>query len=124
MNESEFRILKEDINRHGLIEPIWVYQDAIIDGRNRYNSCIELGITPKYRNWQGENPLDFIISLNLKRRHLNESQRAMIAAKLANIPKHIHKTDTQICVSQPEAAKKLNVSSRSVQRLCGVLEKS
>jgi hypothetical protein len=44
--------------------------------------------------------------------HLNESQRALIAASLANMPKHLHKTDRQICLSQPEAAKMLNVSMK------------
>jgi hypothetical protein len=41
-----------------------------------------------------------------RRRHLDESQRAMVAAKLANLPKHIHKDDASIeaSVSQTDAA--------------------
>ena len=82
MLEFEFRELKDDILKNGLIEPIWTYQDKIIDGRNRYKACKELGIKPifkKYANNNGSTLVDFVISLNLKRRHLNASQKAMSA---------------------------------------------
>jgi len=35
--------------------------------------------------FKGDNAAKDVISWNLHRRHLNESQRAMVAAKLANI---------------------------------------
>lgn len=55
MSDSEFKELKEDIQKNGLIEPIWVYQDSIIDGRNRFNACMELGVFDTDRSplWQG-----------------------------------------------------------------------
>lgn len=55
-------------------------------------------------------------------RHLDESQRAMIAAKIADLEKGQKKADGQICTSIPEAAQKLNVSSRSVKSARKVLE--
>ena len=65
------------------------------------------------------NPLAYVISANLQRRHLSESQRAMVAAKLANLPDGVRKDRSAnlrtLSVSQPEAAKLLNVSVRSVQ---------
>lgn len=56
----------------------------------------------------------FVVSLNLHRRHLNESQRAMVAAKLANLSNG--QRASQICeaVTQPQAAGMLGVSERSV----------
>jgi hypothetical protein len=82
MLESEFQELKEDILKNGLFEPIWTYQDKIVDGRNRYKACMEIGVKPRFKKWTNNNVsslVDFVISLNLKRRHLNASQKAMSA---------------------------------------------
>ena len=35
MSEQEFQAHKEDIKVNGQIEPIWLYQNKIIDGRHR-----------------------------------------------------------------------------------------
>lgn len=79
MGKDEFEALKTDIAQNGLLEPIWTYQDKIIDGRNRYNACMEVGIIPEYREWRGQGSLiAFVVSLNLKRRHLDKGQIAMI----------------------------------------------
>jgi hypothetical protein len=83
MSDPEFNDLKSDIAKNGLREPLWMYQGKVIDGRNRLSACTELGITPATREWNGEGTLlDFVVSLNLHRRHLNETQRAMVAARL------------------------------------------
>jgi hypothetical protein len=60
-----------------------VYEDKILDGRNRDRGCIEAEVTPHYREYIGSDPLGFIVSANLHRRHLTTAQRAAIAAKLA-----------------------------------------
>lgn len=82
---NEFSALVEDIRTRGLIEPIALYQGMILDGRNRYRACEVAAVDPRYELYTGDDPAAFVISLNLKRRHLNESQRAMVAAKLANM---------------------------------------
>jgi len=45
---------------------------------------------------------------------LNESQRAMVGAKIANMEHGQKKADTEISVSQADAAGKLNVSADSI----------
>lgn len=83
MEGKDLEGLKDDILRHGLIEPIWTYQGKIIDGRNRYRACLDLSMEPDFREWDGNGSLAaFIASLNLHRRHLDASQRAMVGAKL------------------------------------------
>lgn len=116
MSEPEYRELKNDIQENGLIEPIWLYEGKIIDGRNRYRACKELDREIEARDYTGHpSPLALVISLNLKRRHLNESQRAMIADRIADF-KHGRpsKKDANLHVNREEAAKLLNVSQRSV----------
>jgi hypothetical protein len=67
--------------------------------------------------------VSFVVSLNLHRRHLNESQRAMVAAKLTTLT-HGQRADASIdaSVTQPQAAELLNVSRPSVQRARKVQE--
>jgi ParB-like chromosome segregation protein Spo0J len=77
--------LVADIKAHGLHEKIVTYEGMILDGRNRYRACIDAGIEPTYTAYQGDDPVAYVISLNLRRRHLDESQRAMVAAKLATL---------------------------------------
>jgi len=120
MESNEFDDLCRDIAANGLLEPIWTYQGKILDGRNRYRACVQVGVKPQYREYTGDNPLNFVISLNLKRRHLNESQRAVIAARLANmrLGDNQHKKEGgQICppsISLEQAANLLNVARRTV----------
>lgn len=80
MSDEEYLALVEDIIAHGQHEPIWIYDGQIIDGRNRWRACKAVGITPITRDWDGNGSLvSFVVSLNLKRRHLTSSQKAIIA---------------------------------------------
>jgi len=124
MEGQDFETFKADIAENGLLEDIWLHPDgSIIDGRNRHRACIETETQPRFRIWDEQGDLvSFVVSLNLHRRHLNESQRAMIAARIANMPKHIHKTDGSIDLSQPDAAEVMSVSVPSIKRAKKVLE--
>ncbi len=82
---------------------------------SRYKACSELKIPYEWVDYEGNDPLGYVLSLNLHRRHLNESQRAMVAARLANMGSGGYKSkDANLRVSHPEAAEMLNVSERSV----------
>lgn len=80
----EFDEFCQDIARNGLLEPIWLHPNGqIIDGRNRYRACQKVGIEPAYKTWNEKGSLvDFVISLNLHRRHLTSSQRATLAVDI------------------------------------------
>src|SRR5262245_41403935 len=113
----EYENLRDDIHARGLALPIMLYQGKILDGRNRYRACCEIGIDPDCEEFRGDDAAGFVLSLNLARRHLNESQRAMCAAKLATM-KQGARTDLSPIgeTSQAEAANLLNVAKRSVER--------
>ena len=49
MEGKEFDDLKEDIKKNGLLEPILLYKEQIIDGRNRFRACKDLEIEPRFR---------------------------------------------------------------------------
>jgi hypothetical protein len=83
MGEDEYARLVASIKANGLREPIWTYQDKIIDGRNRYKACIEAGVEPQYREWDGIGSLvQFVVDLNLERRHLSSTQKAVSALEI------------------------------------------
>jgi len=127
--EAELKELAEDIEARGLLQPILLHEGKILDGRNRYRACQMCGVEPETAEYVGTDPVKDTLSLNLHRRHLSESQRAMIAAKLANLDEGRPSVETaetqQICrVSQSEAAEQLQVSTRSVTAAKKVLNES
>jgi hypothetical protein len=91
---------------------------------NRYHACLETGIEPSLKDYEGTDPLGFVISMNLRRRHLNETQRAMVAAKIATMSQGA-RTDLSTIGerSQENAATLLNVGKRSVERAAKVLNR-
>ena len=124
MEGAEFSSLVEDIKTNGQREPIVLFEDKILDGRNRWRACKEAKVEPKTKEYRGSDPLAFVISLNLKRRHLDESQRAMVGARIANLEAHRPGKETRPNgrLPQPAAASALNVATRSIGRARVVLD--
>lgn len=145
-----FDDLVADIKANGIRESIVMHEGKILDGRNRYRAGVAAGVigvdgkllvldgdAQPSRRWfqkvEGD-PLAFVISANLHRRHLSETQRAMVASRLANgdhggdrapaeqaanLPDAPAKPAT---VTQAKAAELLNVSERSVRSAKAVVE--
>ena len=141
MNQSDLEGLAADIKRNGLLNPIVVSGKLILDGRNRQRACEIAGVKPTFTRWKnGRNPLDWIISQNLHRRHLNEDQRAIVAAKLREELKRDFQTERAKraatsrwkCLSPTPgdkhgdsrviAAKLLNVSRTKVSQAIEILQ--
>lgn len=114
--------LAADIKANGLREPIWLYQGKILDGRNRFIACERAEVDPAYRPYEGDDPLAFVVSVNIHRRHLTESQRAMAAAEIAQFSKGRPKLNRPIGQTETQAAEKMAVSPRSVRRARKVID--
>jgi hypothetical protein len=121
---------KQDILTNGFQQDITLYRGQILDGRNRYKAAIELKMLDdlgvcEFDEDSDIDPYQWVISRNLHRRHLTESQRANVAAKLVNTAiGRPQKESGQICpvVSIEKAAEMLHVSPRSVKSAKSVLE--
>src|SRR5262249_13050731 len=105
----------------GIREPIVLFEGKILDGRSRYRACIEAGVEPTFTVYQGDDPIAYVISLNLRRRHLDESQRAMVAAKLATL-RDGQRADLVEGLPIGRASGLLNVGERSVARAREVID--
>jgi hypothetical protein len=82
LSGDEYESFKKDIAENGLLEPIWLCDGKILDGRNRYRACSELGLEPAFQPYRGESPVAFAWSMNGTRRHLSTSQLAAIGARM------------------------------------------
>lgn len=136
MNEQDYEALKSDIASNGLLEPIVVHRGLVVDGRQRYRACKELGIEPQTREWDEKGSLlNFVVSMNLHRRHLTTSQRAMLAADLKPLfeqearARQGARTDLSSTIPDRErgkasehAARLVNVSPRSVESASRIKE--
>src|SRR5229473_1489770 len=73
--------LAADIKANGLRQHIWMREGKILDGRNRWHACHMVGVEPEAVEYEGDDPVGFVISQNLRRRHLTASQLAMVAVE-------------------------------------------
>lgn len=84
MSDVDFSALKEDIRANGQDEPITLHDGMILDGGHRYRACIEVGLEPKVVKYNGLDPVAYVLTKNLLRRHLSTGQRAAIVALAAD----------------------------------------
>jgi len=116
--DEELQLLVSDIRENGQLEPIVRYEGKILDGRNRYFACQILNKEPEYVDFEGKDPLAFVVSRNLCRRHLSESQRALAAAAILELQR---KENGRSEMTVVEAAKTFDVSERLVYHAAKVI---
>lgn len=82
MSDEELRALADDIKANGQQEKIKRDPEGrIVDGRNRLAACELAGVEPEYEQVDVSDALSYVVSLNVKRRHLTAGQRACVAAE-------------------------------------------
>jgi len=132
MSDAELGDLAAKIKATRQEVPIVLDQhERVVDGRNRLAACRRAGVGPivEKRIFKTDRDvLDYVTAMNLARRHLSATQRAIIADRLANLKDGQHKsgmptgipdTETPLfvpSVSLDEAAEKLKVSRRHTAR--------
>src|SRR5262249_55500379 len=108
MTAEEFQALKEDIRQYGQRERIVLFEGMILDGRHRYRACLELGLSPRTVSIERDvvgDPVSYVCSVNLHRRHLTAKQRRdVIASVLKASPQQ----------SNRQVAAKLGVDHKTV----------
>ena len=83
MDDDRYGELLADVRQNGQVMPITVCDGMILDGRNRYRACVELGIEPETREYSGD-PWAYAWSMNGARRDLEATVRALIFKRCEN----------------------------------------
>jgi N6-adenosine-specific RNA methylase IME4 len=147
LSDSDLDDLAEDIRANGQVETVKLHQGMVLDGRNRYTACARKSLGVRAEIFQGSEreALNWVISKNLKRRHLDTNQRAAVAAAIGKLQvgANQHSKPAQICapsldfgqpdptpaspaeapMSQADRAELLNVSRRTLQHADVVFDK-
>jgi ParB-like chromosome segregation protein Spo0J len=138
--DNEFQALKADIAKNGVLNYGLLYEGKVLDGRHRYRACLELGKEMVFGEVDEDDkdfdPLAYVLSSNFYRRHLNESQRGMVGARLRDMfdkeAKGRQGKRTDIKENLPEcpkgqsrdlAGKAVKVSGKTIDNATTVLKK-
>ena len=85
LGKQELEELADDIRENGLLNEIVTLDGKILDGRNRLAACRIAKVKPRFKEFDGDDAIAWMISQNLVRRHLTASQRAVVAFGLLPI---------------------------------------
>ncbi len=133
--DEEILAIADDIRENGFDKgkPIILLGGKILDGRNRRAGTLEANKTfngdgrthllDRYPAWVADfdetldSPLDFVLRENLNRRHLNESQRALVAANIAAWERGMNQfsNGAENLPTQKKASEKLSISERALR---------
>lgn len=122
MTDAELAHIVDDMKANGYDTsmPVITYEGQILDGRNRFKAADLAGVEPSFVEYDGDDALAFVIRHNLHRRHLNESQRGVVAGRLATMNPHRpsnKSANLPTSITQSQASEMLNVSERTVRTI-------
>src|SRR6516165_9747863 len=114
LSPEDRELLLKDIRAVGLIEPITLYEGKILDGRSRYSICKAIQYPFKDTDFvplpPGVDPVAFVFSKNIARRHLTGEQKRETVQTLVEKFPHL---------SSRSIAKMAHVSHPFVEKVRG-----
>lgn len=115
--------LAQDIKTNGLMNPVVMIGDLVLDGRTRLLACRKVDVAPIFIDYEktdggraGIHPLTWVISQNLKRRHLTPSQSAAVAANAADLWEALTAEAKKRVGGHPKKGEEPSEPVRSVKR--------
>ena len=83
MTDDDEQRLRDDVKVHGVLEPLVIFEDKVLDGRHRLRIAAAEGALVRLEQFAGT-PADaraFVWSANVSRRHLSQAQLALAAER-------------------------------------------
>lgn len=119
MSAEDFAALVEDIEANGQREPIMTLDGMVLDGWHRYSACMQLGIKAQTFTFPADkDPVAFVKSHNLHRRHMTASQRAVAivaCSEWVQRGKPSSKPETISGLREKDMAKEAGTSDRTIR---------
>lgn len=101
MPADAIRSLADDIKANGLMRPGIILDGRILDGRNRAAACELAGVEMRWEEYSGDDPIGFVVSMNLQRRDLTPDARALAAQRLVKLAAKLTKASKKHDRQQP-----------------------
>lgn len=106
ISDEEIMSLAQDIESNGLVHPIVLFENEILDGRNRLRALAKTNLTSvPVTEYAGTDPVGYVLSVNVHRRHLSAHDWVEVGYKLrdAIVSRQGQRTDlTTSCVPTQE----------------------
>lgn len=118
MPEAEIEALAMDIEKNGQREPGVTLDGMVLDGWHRYLACLRNNHEFVSADFVGDDPVSFVISHNLHRRHLTASQRAAAVVATAEWKPAGRPSGNRApgaLLSNKQLAEKAEVSERTIK---------
>jgi len=65
------------------LHPVLLFDGMILDGRHRYQACVDEDVKPVFTEWTGDDPFDFVLREHLARRSWkSQEQKALVEGAL------------------------------------------
>jgi ParB-like chromosome segregation protein Spo0J len=81
LDDDNIISLADDIRANGQQVAIELLDGKVLDGRRRWLACKMAGKKPVTRNVDVADPIAYVLSLNLHRRHLSPTQLSVVGAR-------------------------------------------
>jgi len=127
MTANEYQELKDSIEVNGVLNPITIHDNMVIDGWHRYKAANELMVDFVEMDLdESIDPKDFVLAQNKNRRHITAAQLAIATtAVYAWVPrgrqnKSVPSTD--LTKTTTELAKLSGVSESSIEKAKSILK--
>lgn len=114
MSSHSIDDLADSIKTIGQQNPIIVHDGMVLDGWHRYQACQIAKVLPIIEEFDGDDPVAFVLGANLHRRHLTESQRAAAVVMCSEWAKSGGQVCTRAALTSAQMAETAQVSERTI----------
>ena len=120
LEPDDFKFLGADIRENGLLNPIMLYEEMVLDGWQRLDGCAWANVDPRFVHFEelhpNSSPIKFVIAQNARRRHLSKSQLALAIVKTSDWKDKGRPSEDAPGATEKDMAHDVGVSDRTIRQ--------